>query len=67
MAIPGNSIDEEATEAGEWLWARPPGMVVVCLCATRVDHRDNTVLATGVQENPVHCMVAGAATPEVDI
>jgi len=62
-----DGIDEEAAEAGERLGARPPCVVVVRLRAARVDHRGDTVLAAGVQEHPVHRVVAGAAAPEVEI
>jgi len=65
--VPGDSIDEEAPEAGEGLGAQPPRVVVVRLGAARVDHRDDAVLAAGVQEHPVHRVVAGAAAPEVEI
>ena len=67
LAVPGDGIDEEAPEAGEGLGARPPRVVVVRLGAARVDHRGDAVLAAGVQEHPVHRVVAGAAAPEVEI
>ena len=67
LAVPGDGIDKEATEAGERLGSRPPGVVVVGLGAPRVDDRDDAVLAPGVQEHPVHRVLAGAAKPEVEI
>ena len=67
MAVPGDSIDEEAAEAGERPGSRPSGVVVVGLGAPRVDDRDDAVLAPGVQEHPVHRVLAGAAKPEVEI
>ena len=67
LAVPGDGIDEEAPEAGERLGSRPPRVVVVRLDAPRVDHRGDAVLAAGVQEHPVHGVVAGAAAPEVEI
>ena len=67
LAVPGDGIDEEAAEAGERLGARPPCVVVVRLRAARVDHRGDAVLAAGVQEHPVHRVVAGAAAPQVEI
>jgi hypothetical protein len=42
-------------------------VVVVRLGAALVDHGGDAVLAAGVQEHPVHRVVAGAARPEVEI
>jgi hypothetical protein len=67
LAIPGDSIDEEAAEAGQRLGARPPGVVVVGFGTSWVDHRDDAMLAPWVQEHPVHRVLAGAAEPEVKI
>lgn len=67
LAVPGDSVDDEALEPGYRPRPGPLGVRVVRLGPTGMENRRNAVAAAGINEDAVHRLVTAAAAGEIEI